>query len=66
MVKDNIPNLVECKLFFDKIINKNKKDKDIIKSFINGISEFENIEENFRKLINNFEVISELMPIMEE
>ena len=66
LVKDNIPNLVECKHFFDKIINKNKKDKDIIKSFICGISEFESIEENFKKLINSFDIISDLIPILEE
>ena len=66
LVKENIPNLVECKQFFDKIINKNKKDKDIIKSFIHEISEFPNIEENLNKLTNNFDIISELIQILED
>ena len=56
--KENIPNLVECKNFINKIINKNIKDKDIIKSLFNAISEFKNIEMNLRKLMKNFDLIS--------
>jgi len=57
LYKGDIPSLLVCKEFFDKYINKNNKDKDIIKNLINGISVSENLELNLKKLVSNFDVI---------
>jgi len=55
--KGDIPSLLVCKEFFDKYINKNNKDKDIIKNLINGIALSENLELNLKKLVINFDAI---------
>ena len=55
--KGDLPCLLECKKFFNKYFDKNSKDKEIIRSFINGISQSETFEVNLQKLIDNFESI---------
>ena len=63
--KGNIPCLIECKIFFDKYINKKSTDKEIIKSFINGSLENKTFEENLKKLINSFDFIENVFPFLE-
>ena len=61
----NIPCLIKCKEFFDNFLNKNSKDIDIIKSFINVTLGNENLEINLRKLINGFDIISNMILLVE-
>ena len=63
--KEDIISLIECKLFFNKYINKKSKDKEIIKSFINGSVENNTFEENFKKLIKCFDIIKNIFPLLE-
>ena len=64
--KGDITSLVECKTFFDKFLKNNIKDKDIIKSFINELSQSEGLEIEFSKLINSYDVILNMLPMIEE
>ena len=58
--KGDFPCLLECKKFFNKYFDKNSKDKDTIKRFINGTSECETFELNLKKLIDNFDIIFDM------
>jgi hypothetical protein len=57
--KEYIECVVICKKLFDKILIKNIKDKDIIKSFILNIEESnDNIEVIFLKFVDIFDEIN--------
>ena len=63
--KGDITSLIECKTFFDNFANNKTKDKDIVKSFIDEMSKSKNIEIEFNKFINSYDVIISMLPMVE-
>ena len=63
--KGDITSLIECKTFFDNFTNNKTKDKDIVKSFIDEMSKSKNIETEFNKFINSYDVIISMLPMVE-
>ena len=56
--KGYIDSVVECKKIFDNILNKDIKDKDMIKTFINNVKESDDIETSFLNVCYNFDEIN--------